>query len=199
MTELSDLSRRNDELMTAKDADLTVIRDLDAQCKEYKRKYEQAKTELRSVKGEYFLPLQSKFDLLTCLVCLSLATSQLFLQPPKVEDNLPYSPEGGLLDLHITAFVSAIDSLLTAGRSPAPTRVLGPMKSIVNAVTVIIEEVRAFERRPQRDRAEVDVDALQALRERAEATLSNLVVAVKTHATGNGMSPVSLLDAAASP
>ena len=53
--ELSDLSRRNDELMTAKDADLAVIRDLDAQLKEYKRKYEQAKTELRSVKGERWL------------------------------------------------------------------------------------------------------------------------------------------------
>ena len=53
--ELSDLSRRNDELMTAKDADLAVIRDLDAQLKEYKRKYEQAKTELRSVKGRFSL------------------------------------------------------------------------------------------------------------------------------------------------
>lgn len=51
LTELSDLSRRNDELMTAKDSDLIVIRDLDTQLKEYKRKYEQAKTELRSVKG----------------------------------------------------------------------------------------------------------------------------------------------------
>lgn len=51
ITELGDLSRRNDELMTAKDADLVVIRDLDNQLKDYKRKYEQAKTELRSVKG----------------------------------------------------------------------------------------------------------------------------------------------------
>lgn len=51
LIEVSDLSRRNDELMTAKDSDLVVIRDLDNQLKEYKRKYEQAKTELRSVKG----------------------------------------------------------------------------------------------------------------------------------------------------
>jgi hypothetical protein len=51
IAEVSDLSRRNDELMTSKDSDLVVIRDLDAQLKEYKRKYEQAKTELRSVKG----------------------------------------------------------------------------------------------------------------------------------------------------
>ena len=51
IAEVSDLSRRNDELMTSKDSDLIVIRDLDAQLKDYKRKYEQAKTELRSVKG----------------------------------------------------------------------------------------------------------------------------------------------------
>jgi len=48
-------------LVAAKDSDLVVIRYLDVQLKEYKRKYEQAKTELRNVK-----------DL--------LATPQLFLQ-----------------------------------------------------------------------------------------------------------------------
>jgi hypothetical protein len=51
LSELTELSRRNDELMTAKDADLAVIRDLDTQCKDYKRKYEMAKTELRGLKG----------------------------------------------------------------------------------------------------------------------------------------------------
>ncbi|KAF8070406.1 hypothetical protein FPV67DRAFT_1017824 [Lyophyllum atratum] len=179
LTELGDLARRNDELMTAKDSDLVVIRDLDQQLKDYKRKYEQAKTELRNVK----------------------ATSQLFVQAPKfdrAEDQLPVSAEGGVVDVHITAFLSAVDALLTAGRSNAPTRVLTPMKSVVNAVSAIIDDVRAFERRPQRDRSDVDSDALRSLRERAEATLSNLVAASKTHATSSGMSPVSLLDAAAS-
>ena len=51
MEELTELSRRNDELMTAKDSDLAVIHDLDAQCRDYKRKYESAKTELRGLKG----------------------------------------------------------------------------------------------------------------------------------------------------
>ncbi|EPQ54975.1 hypothetical protein GLOTRDRAFT_76278 [Gloeophyllum trabeum ATCC 11539] len=178
MAELTDLSRRNDELMNAKDSDLAVIRDLDAQVKEYKRKYEQAKTELRSVK----------------------ATSQLFLPTPKTDDQLPTSSDGGLLDIHVTAFVSSIDNLLKEGRSNAPTRVLMPMKAVVNAVSAIVDDVRAFERRPSqdRDRMEVDMEALRALRERAEATLSNLVAATKTHATSNGMAPVSLLDAAAS-
>ncbi|KAJ2931253.1 hypothetical protein H1R20_g5821, partial [Candolleomyces eurysporus] len=179
LLELDNLNRRNDELMTAKDSDLSIIRDLDQQLKDYKRKYEQAKTELRSVK----------------------ATSQLFLPTPKFEksdDLLPMSPDGGILDIHITAFLSAIDSLLTAGRSNAPTRVLTPMKTVVNAVTNIIDDVRAFERRPQRDRNDADLDTLRSLRERTEVTLSNLVAATRTHATSNGLSPVSLLDAAAS-
>jgi hypothetical protein len=112
------------------------------------------------------------------------------------------STDGGLPGIHVTAFLSAIDSLLTAGRSNSPTKVLTPMKSVVNAVTAIIDDVRTFERRTPRDYSDVDTEvgpeALRALRERAEATLSNLVTATKTHATSAGMSPVSLLDAAAS-
>ena len=127
---------------------------------------------------------------------MRVATSQLFLQPPKMDDNFPMSPDGAILDTHITAFVSAVDSLLTAGRSNSPTRVLVPMKAVVNAVTAITDDLRQFERRSRPD--EVDLDVLRSLRDRAEATLSNLVVATKGHATGAGMSPVSLLDAAAS-
>jgi len=116
----------------------------------------------------------------------------------RLEDRLPVSSEGGILDIHITAFISAIDSLLVAGRSNAPTRVLSPMKAVVNAVTNILDNTRAFERRPAREHADIDIEALRALRERIDATMSNLVAASKTHATSSGMSPVSLLDAAAS-
>ncbi|KAF9564798.1 hypothetical protein CPC08DRAFT_705093 [Agrocybe pediades] len=179
LLEVDELARRNEELMEAKDSDNNLIKELDVQLKEYKRKYEQAKTELRGIK----------------------ATSQLYLQAPKFdkgEDQLPMEANGGILDIHVTAFLSAIDSLLTAGRSNAPTRVLTPMKAVVHAVTNIIEDVKAFERRPQREQFDVDLELLNTLKERAEATLSNLAAASKTHASSSGMSPVSLLDAAAS-
>lgn len=195
MTELADVGRRNDELMTAKDADLALIRDLDNQLKEYKRKYELAKTELRSVKCK-----PSYTSYLTVLISRTfhsfIATSQLYTQPPKMDDQLPMASDGGLVDIHVTAFVSGIDGLLAAGRTNAPTRVLMPMKAIVNSTSAIIEDVRAYELRPTR--VNVDIDHLRSLRERLEATLSNLVVATKTHAVSSGMSPVSLLDAAAS-
>jgi hypothetical protein len=48
-----------------------------------------------------------------------LATSQLFLQnlqKPKSEDQLPTSSTGAIQDVHVTAFQSAADSLLAAGR-----------------------------------------------------------------------------------
>ena len=80
-----------------------------------------------------------------------------------MDDQLQTSRDGGLVDIHVTAFVSSIDSLLTAGRSNAPTRVLQPMKGVVNAAAALSDDVRAFERRPQRERGEVDADALQAL------------------------------------
>ena len=51
LSELADLMHRNDELMIAKESDMHVIHNLDMQLKEYKRKYETAKTELRSFKG----------------------------------------------------------------------------------------------------------------------------------------------------
>jgi hypothetical protein len=129
---------------------------------------------------------------------LFTATSQLFLQTPKLDDQLPMAPDGGILDIHITAFQSAVDGLLTAGRSNAPTKVLSPMKSIVNAVTAITDDVQSFERRSARERSDVDEDALRSLRERADATLGNLAAAAKMHAASAGISPVSLLDAAAS-
>ena len=109
---------------------------------------------------------------------------------------MPMASDGGLVDIHVTVFVSGIDSLLAAGRSNAPTRVLMPMKAVVNSTSAIIEDVRAYELRPTR--GNVDMEQLRSLRERLEATLSNLVAATKTHAMSSGMSPVSLLDAAAS-
>ena len=72
------------------------------------------------------------------------------------------------------------------------------MKAVVNAVHAIIDDVRSVEARPRRERLDVDLEDLQVLRERADMTLSNLVAAAKTHASSLGMSPVSLLDAAAS-
>ncbi|KAJ7823427.1 hypothetical protein B0H14DRAFT_3470088 [Mycena olivaceomarginata] len=96
------------------------------------------------------------------------ATSQLFLQALKMDrgkDQLPISGDGGMLNIHITAFLSGINALLTAGCSNTPTRVLTPMKAVVDAVCSIVDDVRAFEERPAHERLDVDVDQLAACHE----------------------------------
>ncbi len=99
-------------------------------------------------------------------------------------------PDGGVLDIHLTAFQSSIDALLTTARSSAPSRVLTPMKTVVEAVTSILADIRV----PPHSLNET----VRTLHDRLEDTLSNLVTAAKNHAQSYGISPVSLLDAAAS-
>jgi len=59
------------------------------------------------------------------------------------------------------------------------------MKTVVDAVSAILDDAQ-------------DSDSSRPQRERCQATLNNLLTAARTHATSYGMSPVSLLDAAAS-
>ncbi|KAF8868130.1 hypothetical protein CPB84DRAFT_1421511 [Gymnopilus junonius] len=113
------------------------------------------------------------------------------------DEQLPLSRDGGVQDVHIAAFRSSLDSLLIAGRSNAPTSLLRSLREVLKAVINIIEDVKAYERRPLRD---VDLNVLRSLEERAEATISILITVITSHASSSGTSPqlVSLLDAAAS-
>jgi protein SPA2 len=139
--------------------------------------------------------MYSFFPLLVIFASFShstTATSVPLLQKLKSDDQLvAVSADDAILDAHLTAFFTAIDSLLLAGRSSALTRVFTPMISVVNAVTNILDDVRSH------SRWHLDPESVHALEERVEATLSNLISVSKTHATSSGVSPVSLLDAAA--
>lgn len=70
------------------------------------------------------------------------------------------------------------------------------MKAVVNAVSSITDDVKSFEHSP--NRFDISEDTVRHLRERCEATLQNLVSAARNHASSFGLSPVSLMDAAAS-
>ena len=73
------------------------------------------------------------------------------------------------------------------------------MKAVVDAVSAIVEDARSYDLRQRSDQdPPIDYGHIENLCDRAEATLSNLVTATKTHATSYGLSPVSLLDAALS-
>jgi hypothetical protein len=68
------------------------------------------------------------------------------------------------------------------------------MKAVVEAVTEVGEDVKAFESNPNID---VDVSRLESLKHESTTRLNTLMQAARNHAMASGLSPVSLLDAAA--
>ncbi|SJX64926.1 related to SPA2 protein [Sporisorium reilianum f. sp. reilianum] len=178
LEELRELSARNDEMQADRDNDVMVIKDLNAQMANYKRLYETAKTELRNLK----------------------ATSQLYVQPPKADDFLPASDKGAIVDVNLTAFQSSIDELLAAARSKTPGNVLLSMKTVVLSTTLVTDDVAKYEQIPSNlaELSPEDQEQLMALKSKCSATLNNLMTACRNHASSHGLSPVSLLDAAAS-
>lgn len=68
------------------------------------------------------------------------------------------------------------------------------MKAIVEAITEIGEDVKAFEAKPNLD---VDSSKLEMLKHESTTRLSGLMQAARNHAMASGLSPVSLLDGAA--
>ncbi len=170
--ELQSLSMQNDELMGARDRDRENQSALEAQVEEYRKQANAARTELRNLK----------------------ATSTMFVAQPLSNDHLPASPDGNIADAHVSAFQAGIDSLLASARSSAPSGVLPSMKAVVEAVTAIGDDVKTFEESPNLD---VDVSRLESLKYESTTRLSALMSAARNHAMASGLSPVSLIDAAA--
>lgn len=170
--ELNSLSAQNEELVMQAERQRDAYSALEAQLAESRKQFQAARTELRNLK----------------------ATSIMFTSQPLTEDHLPASPDGNIADIHVTAFQSAIDALLQVARSSQPTGVLPAMKAIVEAVTAIGEDVKAFEDQPNLD---VDVSKLESLKHDSTTRLGALMTAARNHAMASGLSPVGLIDAAA--
>ncbi|KAG9088464.1 component of the polarisome [Ceratobasidium sp. 370] len=172
LEDLREMAASRDDMVAERDADTQTIRELSSQMQEYKRKYEAAKTELRGLK----------------------ATSQLYVQQPAniaKQDQLPISDRGGIVDIHITAFQSAMDTMLMAARQVQHLLISNRKLKISYAIG---DDVELYIRHQRSGDHEVATQLVERLR----ATLSNLVAAARTHAMSYGTSPVSLLDAAAS-
>lgn len=118
----------------------------------------------------------------------------MFVSKPLTDDHLPASADGNIADVNVSSFQTAIDGLLQAGRSSQPSGVLPAMKAVVEAVTEIGQDVKAFEERPNLD---VDASKLESLKHESTTRLNTLMQAARNHAMASGLSPVSLLDAAA--
>ncbi|KAK4705575.1 protein SPA2, partial [Phenoliferia sp. Uapishka_3] len=175
--EIRSVNATYEELIEAREKDGKERDELEEEVRSWKRKFEQVKTELRNVK----------------------ATSQLFVGNIKMDaDHMPASADGLIADVNVSLFQTCIDELLQAARSKEPSSVLPAMRAVVGAVEKIDNDVQNIEPRRLQSLPMADQNRLQALKAKINATISNLLTASKNHATSFGVSPVSLVDAAAS-
>ena len=101
--------------------------------------------------------------------------------------------DGVVKDIHVTKFQMAIDELLRVARFEDSQDVLSHVKFVIQAVRYMIQDM---------DQAPVPVDGSATIRMKAKgrvsATANNMITAARNFASSSGLSPVSLLDAAAS-
>ncbi|KAJ5933458.1 hypothetical protein N7454_005787 [Penicillium verhagenii] len=101
--------------------------------------------------------------------------------------------DGVVKDIHVTKFQMSIDELLRVARFGDAQEVSSHVKAAIVTVRYMIQDV---------DQAPPPVDGTAALRMKAKnrvtATANNMITAARNFTGSSGLSPVSLLDAAAS-
>ena len=152
------------------------VQRLEEEVKNWKSRYVKSKAQLRSVRA-----------------------SSLGLSIPRADASqhaagLQYR-EGLVKDVHVTKFQIAIDELLQMARSDNPSSVLDHMKTVVLAVRGITSDIEAD---PSSSKDDEVAKRRNKLKSKVSATANNLITASKNYASASGVSPVSLLDAAAS-
>ncbi|QSZ29291.1 hypothetical protein DSL72_003804 [Monilinia vaccinii-corymbosi] len=151
-----------------------MVRKLEDEVKDWRNRYARTKTQLRSLK--------------TSSIGLSIQDAA------KYANDSGFTAENGLVkDFHVTKFQLSIDELLQTARGSDPERVIEFMKNVIMNVRQISQDVDGA---PWINEELAQKQA--KLKSRLSATANNLITASKNFAGSKGLSPVSLLDAAAS-
>lgn len=155
----------------------TDVHRLEAEVDEWKNRYAKAKSQLRHLRTSSG----------------GFADHRPDAQSIIAQEHELVQPDGVVKDIHVTKFQMSIDELLRIARFEAPEQVSHQIKFVIVAVRHMIQDV---------DQAPPPVDGSATLRIKAKgrvsATANNMITAARNFASSSGLSPVSLLDAAAS-
>lgn len=148
---------------------------LEEEVKDWRNRYARTKTQLRTLRAS------------------SIGLSIEQNAGRDVKDGGFTQSDGLVKDVHVTKFQIAIDELLRTARSDDPARTIDFMKTVVFAIRNITQDIDSA------STANEELAQQQAkLKSRVSATANNLITASKNYVSASGLSPVSLLDAAAS-
>ena len=154
------------------------VQRLEEEVKEWKARYARTKTQLRNMRAS----------------SLGLSIQRNDASKFAKDDGFT-RPDGLVKDVHITKFQIAIDELLHIARAGEPAAVLDYMKAVVVAVRSITQDIVTSSANMKDDETS---QRRAKLKSNVSATANNVITASKNFASSNGISPVSLLDAAAS-
>lgn len=175
LREMRILSERSNQSYDREEQLSNTVNKLEEEVKDWRNRYARTKTQLRSLRASS-IGLQIQQD-----------------AAKYAKDSGFTSPDGSVKDVHITKFQISIDELLRIARTDEPARIIEFMKSVVVNVRRITQDI------DESPASNEEVAQQQAkLKSRVSATANNLITASKNFAAAAGLSPVSLLDAAAS-
>ncbi|OAQ96368.1 hypothetical protein LLEC1_06867 [Akanthomyces lecanii] len=148
---------------------------LETEVKEWRNRYARTKTQLRSLRSS------------------SLGLSEDNEGARMIREK-GFGDDNGLVkDVHVTKYQIAIDELLQSARRDNPEKTIDAMKAVVVSVRRITRDADGVARHDEQLAQQQG-----KLKARVSATANNLITATKHFASGAGISPVSLVDAAAS-
>ena len=191
LQEMRDLSRQNDYAIEAEEKLAARVSQLERKIEEWRRRYAKVKAQNKSLRASTMgLGLQTSFD-----------SGSLVRKEGLVH-------EGGLVrDVDVTRFQLAVDELLKVARKADTEPMLDSVKSVVVCVQSISSAV-GTDGYPtpspsplgpaDSQRRQQSVDSVARLKARVTGTANSLITATKQHVSASGLSPVALLDAAAS-
>jgi hypothetical protein len=173
LREMRILSERTTSSYDREEQLTLMVTKLEDEVKDWRNRYARTKTQLRGLRA---------------------SSMGLTIQQAKVTKDNGFTQDNGLVkDVHVTKFQISIDELLRIARTEDPARVIDFMKSVVVNVRRITQDI------DEGTSSNGELAQQQAkLKSRVSATANNLITASKNFAAANGLSPVSLLDAAAS-
>jgi hypothetical protein len=152
-----------------------TIEQLEREVHDWRNRYARTKTQLRNMRAS----------------SMGLTIEQ---DMGKMVREKGFTHDNGLVkDVNVTKFQISIEEMLQRARSDNPEKAIDAMKAVVTNVRRITKDV------DESGTPDPELAQIQAkLKGRVSSTANNVITAAKNHAASAGISPVSLLDAAAS-
>lgn len=189
LQEMRTLSQQSEAALEKEEQLSAQISALEAEVEEWKARYAKARTELRTLKASSIgLPLQN-------MASDALAARQNFL-----------SRDGLVNDVDVTSFQMSIDDLLHTARQNSAGVTLEKMKVVVTHVQQITSNVKddytglpspAESPNPMSPQLNGGRSTAATLKARVARNATGLITATRNYVSSDGLSPVSLVDAAA--